>query len=123
MVTLRPRALCALVLALGAAHGAHAHAFLERAQPRVGARLAAAPTEVRMWFSEELVGAFCRASLEGPSGKPLAEPAARVDGPDRRQLVLPLAGRLANGPYRVRWRAASVDSHVTQGDFTFVVGP
>ena len=116
-------AICALSTALAMAGGAQAHAFLERAMPRVGARIAASPPEVRMWFSEALVGAFSRATITGPADAPLAEPAARLDRGDHRQLILPIAGRLAPGPYRVQWRVVSIDSHVTQGDFTFVVKP
>ena len=69
------------------------------------------------------MAAFCRATIEGPAGKPLTEPPVRIDGPDRRQLILPIAGRIGPGGYRVRWRVVSIDSHATQGDFTFVVQP
>jgi methionine-rich copper-binding protein CopC len=31
--------------------------------------------------------------------------------------------KLAAGRYRVAWRAVSVDTHVTEGDFTFEVKP
>ena len=36
------------------------------------------------------------------------------------QVSLP---KLAPGQYRVVWRALSVDTHVTEGDFTFDVVP
>jgi len=30
---------------------------------------------------------------------------------------------LAPGRYRVKWHVLSVDTHVTEGDFTFTVAP
>jgi methionine-rich copper-binding protein CopC len=33
------------------------------------------------------------------------------------------APRLAPGTYRVMWRVISVDTHQTEGAFTFTIGP
>lgn len=109
-------------LAVGCATAAGAHAFLEKASPRVGSRAPASPFEIRLWFSEGLEAMFSSITISGPGGKPLTEGAARVAGAGRRQLVLPIVGALEPGQYRVRWRVVSVDSHPTQGDFTFSVG-
>lgn len=110
-------------LAFAWAATASAHAFLERAAPRVGSHVSASPPEVRLWFSEGLEALFSGVTIADPTGKLVAEGVARVDGPDHRQLVLPITHPLAPGRYRVRWKVVSVDSHPTQGDFTFSVGP
>ena len=108
----------ALVLAAGSAG---AHAFLDHAQPRVGARVAVSPREVRLWFSEKLEPAFSRLTLVDAAGHPVAAGPARVDSADPRQLVLVLARPLPPGRYKVLWRAVSTDTHATQGSFEFQV--
>ncbi len=110
-------------LAFAWAAAASAHAFLEKAAPRVGSHVSASPPEVRLWFSEGLEAPFSAVTIADPSGRVLAQGAIRVDGPDRRQLVLPIVHPLAPGQYHVVWKVVSVDSHPTQGDFTFQVGP
>jgi hypothetical protein len=114
-------AVAAALLALTAV-GASAHARLEHADPRVGAHVTSSPTQVRLWFGEGVEAKFSAIALESADGKTLKEDAAVSDPKDRKQLVLPLKQPLAPGVYRVRWRAVSIDSHRTQGDFTFTVG-
>jgi copper resistance protein C len=38
-------------------------------------------------------------------------------------LVVPITAPLPPGVYRVNWHVLSVDSHKTQGSFTFEVRP
>ncbi len=45
-----------------------------------------------------------------------------VDGSDGTELRVPLK-TLPPGTYLVSWRVLSVDTHRTQGSFTFKVGP
>jgi methionine-rich copper-binding protein CopC len=114
-------ALVAVALAIAGA--AQAHAFLDHADPRVGATVAKAPAQLRLWFTQDLVSAFCRVSVAGPPGFAGAGPAAPAPG-DPRSLVVPLHGPTPPGVYTVRWRVLSVDTHTTEGDFSFrVVGP
>ena len=47
---------------------------------------------------------------------------ATVDPKDRRLLQIDLTP-LPSGTYRVKWRAVSVDTHATEGDFNFTVKP
>ena len=54
---------------------------------------------------------------------PLAgEGDSRVD-PDNRALLRVSLPLLPPGRYKVAWRVLSVDSHVTEGDFTFRIVP
>jgi methionine-rich copper-binding protein CopC len=48
-------------------------------------------------------------------------PAATAPGHDK-QLVL-VVPPLAPGRYRVSWHVVSVDTHRTEGEYTFTVGP
>jgi copper resistance protein C len=114
-------ALIAAALAI-AAGAAQAHAFLDHADPRVGATVAKAPAQVRLWFTQQLVLAFCKVSVSGPPGFVGAGPVSPAPG-DPRSFVVDLHGPTPPGVYTVRWRVLSVDTHTTEGDFTFRVGP
>jgi methionine-rich copper-binding protein CopC len=110
-------ALTALLLGAGVAWG---HAFLERAEPRVGSTVKAAPSQVRVWFTEALEPAFSTMEVVNQSGERVDRGPARVDPASPTMLQVPLKP-LAPGTYRVKWRVLSVDTHVTEGDFTFRV--
>ena len=111
--------LCAtiLVLAIGSP-AALAHAMLDHASPRVGGTVTSSPSEVRLWFTQALEPRFSSAQLRGPGGKVLGSGA--VDADDPKQLVIPVHG-LPAGRYTVRWKVLSVDTHRTEGSFSFEV--
>ena len=112
------RALLAAVLAL-LAQPAVAHAFLDHAAPRVGETVHGAPAEVRLRFTEELEPAFSTLRVVDKDGKQVDRKDKAVDSTVMRVSV----PQLPPGTYRVQWRALSVDTHVTEGDFTFTVAP
>jgi methionine-rich copper-binding protein CopC len=109
--------LTALLLGAGVAWG---HAFLERAEPRVGSTVKAAPSQVRVWFTEALEPAFSTLEVVNQAGDRVDRGPARVDAASPALLQVPLKP-LGPGTYRVKWRVLSVDTHVTEGDFTFRV--
>jgi methionine-rich copper-binding protein CopC len=110
-------AVTALLVGAGVAWG---HAFLERAEPRVGSTVKAAPSQVRVWFTEALEPAFSTLEVVNQSGERVERGPVRVDAASPAMLQVPLKP-LAPGTYRVKWRVLSVDTHVTEGDFTFRV--
>jgi copper resistance protein C len=107
------------LLLLLAAGEATAHAFLERADPRVGNKVAAAPREVTLWFTEKLETAFSSITVTNAAGQRVDTGKTRVSG---NQMSVSVRASGA-GTYRVNWRVLSVDTHRTDGDFTFQVGP
>lgn len=109
--------LLAPLLVLGPAH-AWAHAFLDHANPAVGSAVRTAPREVVLWFTEDLEPAFSRVTVQNAAGARVDRGNARVSGSQMRVSL----GALGPGTYRVTWRVVSVDTHATQGDFTFRVG-
>jgi methionine-rich copper-binding protein CopC len=110
-------ALAALLLGAGVAWS---HAFLERAEPRVGSTVKSAPSQVRAWFTQELEPAFSTLEVVNEKGERVDRGPAQVDASSRALLLVPLKP-LGPGTYRVKWRVLSVDTHVTEGDFTFRV--
>jgi methionine-rich copper-binding protein CopC len=101
--------------------GVFAHAFLDHAAPRVGNTVAQAPKEVVLWFTQQLEPAFSSIEVHNEQGVAVTVGKAMVIG-DRTQLRVRLKA-LSPGTYKVNWRVLSVDTHRTQGDFTFRVGP
>jgi methionine-rich copper-binding protein CopC len=107
-----------LLLLLATGHAA-AHGFLERADPRVGNKVAAPPHQVTLWFTEKLEAAFSTVTVTNAAGQRVDSGKARVSGNQMSISVRPGG----TGTYRVKWHVLSVDTHTTDGDFTFQVGP
>jgi hypothetical protein len=101
---------------------AGAHAFLDHATPAVGSAVHGAPAQVKLWFTQQLEPAFSSVRVLDRSGKQVDKGDPQVDRADAMLLQVSLP-QLAPGTYRVAWRVLSVDTHVTEGDFTFDVVP
>jgi copper resistance protein C len=101
---------------------ARAHVRLDHASPAVGSTVAATPKELVLWFTETVEPAFSSIEVRDTNGIAMHEGKAAVDPKQRTQMRVPLKP-LAPGTYKVIWRVLSVDTHRTQGDFTFRVGP
>jgi methionine-rich copper-binding protein CopC len=114
--------IVALLAALLSAPVALAHAFLDRAAPAVGSTVQGPPAEVKLWFTQELEPAFSTVRILDKNGKQVDRMDRQVDRGDATLLRVSLPP-LAPGTYRVMWRVLSVDTHVTEGDFTFEVAP
>jgi methionine-rich copper-binding protein CopC len=113
--------LAILALACFAASQALAHAFLDHALPRVGSDLPSAPTTVMIWFTQELEPAFSTLEVTDQSGNRVDAGDAQVDAKDATILHATLKP-LPPGFYKVAWRVVSVDTHPTEGTFSFHVG-
>ena len=106
---------CLLLLTTGAAH---AHAFLDHAEPRVGNKVAAPPREVTLWFTQKLEAAFSTMTVTNAAGQRVDAGKTRVSGSQMSVSLRPGG----TGTYHVNWRVLSVDTHTTNGNFTFQVG-
>ncbi len=111
-----------VVVFLAASPLASAHAFLDHASPAVGSQIRGAPPAVTLWFTQELEPALSTVKVLDAAGHQVDRGDKRIDGGDATVLRVSVAP-LAPGKYRVVWHALSVDSHVTDGDFTFTVVP
>jgi methionine-rich copper-binding protein CopC len=111
-------ALAGLVLA----GGAWALAMLDRASPAVGSRVAASPARIELWFTEALEPVFSSVNVLDAGGRQVdrRDTAFDADAPGHVVVSVP---PLAPGRYRVVWRAVSIDTHVTSGDYAFDVAP
>jgi len=117
---MRPASLISfipLLLSLTAGEAA-AHAFLDRAEPRVGNKVASPPRVVTLWFTQKLEPAFSTITVTNAAGERVDTGKTRVNG--SQMSVSIRAG--GSGTYRVNWHVLSVDTHTTEGNFTFQVG-
>ncbi|MCK1277368.1 copper resistance protein CopC [Bradyrhizobium sp. 61] len=97
---------------------ATAHAFLDHAEPRVGNKVASPPHQVTLWFTQKLEQAFSSVTVTNGTGQRVDSGKARVSG-NQMSVALRPSG---TGTYHVNWRVLSVDTHTTDGSFTFQVG-
>ena len=111
--------LVAALLGL-AAPPAFAHAFPDHAQPAVGSTVSPAPTALRIWFTQKIEPAFSGVEVHDASGNQVDKADAKVDTQDATLLQVSLKP-LPAGSYKVHWHVVSVDTHPTEGDFTFTV--
>jgi methionine-rich copper-binding protein CopC len=95
-----------------------AHAFLERAEPAVGSTVQTSPGEVRVLFTEKIEPALSSVQVFDASGKEVDKRDVHLDSSNRALLHVSLPP-LEAGSYKVVWRVVSVDTHVTNGSFSF----
>jgi methionine-rich copper-binding protein CopC len=114
------RTLLTLALLLAVAPFAEAHAFIDHAEPKVGSKVLLAPKAVKIWFTQKLVIAFSNLQVFDARGSEVDARDKHLDKTDQALLIVSLPP-LKAGKYKVVWRAVSVDTHVTQGDFPFEV--
>src|SRR5579884_678043 len=112
---------CCLVLLLPAT--SEAHAILLQSDPAQDAVLKSPPSQVRMWFSEDLNPTFSTAQvLSGSTKQRVAEQDAHVASSNTREMDLSLTQNLPPSVYIVLWRTQSADDgHVLNGSFIFSV--
>jgi methionine-rich copper-binding protein CopC len=101
---------------------ARAHAHLDHAVPAAGSTVTPAPTEVSIFFTEALEPKFSSIVVRDAKGVAVQSGKATLAPGNTAQLRVALKP-LTPGTYKVIWRVLSVDTHRSQGDFIFRVGP
>ncbi|MFG3251358.1 copper resistance protein CopC [Streptomyces sp. NPDC048187] len=111
-----------VLLLLGGAGPASAHAALTSTDPGDGAVLRRAPARVTLTFSESVGLRDDSFRVLDPGGHRVRTgESGHADGrSDTVRVTLP--DELGEGTYTVAWRVVSADSHPVSGAFTFSVG-
>ncbi|HWK94778.1 MAG TPA: copper homeostasis periplasmic binding protein CopC [Pseudolabrys sp.] len=120
MKHLLQRLLIAGSLAL-APVAALAHGHLDHAKPAAGSS-GAAPKEVSLWFTEAVEPKFSSIVVEDAKGTAMQIGKAEVAADNKANLTIKVKP-LPPGVYKVTWKILSVDTHRTQGTFSFTVKP
>jgi methionine-rich copper-binding protein CopC len=115
------RTFLAAMLALSSSAIAHAHAMLDRAIPPVGGTVGSPPRAVSLTFTEKLEPAFSTIRVENASGARVDAGKPQVERGSGNILRVGLKP-LPPGSYKVIWKVLSVDTHTTEGSFSFQVG-
>ena len=106
---------------IGAASAVRAHAFLDHASPAVGSSVPASPSVVTLWFTQDLEPAFSGVTVTNDAGQRVDLGNAQIPQGSPAELQIGLQP-LTPGTYLVSWHVVSVDTHPTEGTFTFEVG-
>ncbi len=110
--------LCLLLLS--PAVSASAHAFLDHADPKVGASVTGSPSAVSIWYTEPLEPAFSVIEVRNATGTEVDKKDSHIDAKDATHLTVSLPS-LPAGTYKVVWHVVSKDTHHTNGGFLFTV--
>ncbi len=101
---------------------ANAHAVLERSLPAQGAKLAAAPELVEMWFSEPLERNLTKLRVYDTAGKELQQGETQFSDSDGFYASVALPATLGPGVYVGGYENVSkVDGHAWTGSISFIV--
>jgi copper resistance protein C len=100
---------------------AQAHAFLDHASPAVGSSVPVAPPLVTLWFTQDLEPAFSGVTVMNEAGQRVDLGNAQIPQGSPAELQIGLKP-LPPGTYLVSWHVVSVDTHPTEGTFTFEIG-
>jgi hypothetical protein len=112
----------ALALIVGVTAAALAHSFPEQETPPAGATLTEAPTEVAIKYDAPIEKLFASLEVLNSAGQNEAVSKPEVS-PDGWKLSVPV-NKLQPGEYTVQWRVVCIDTHHTQGSYSFTVeGP
>jgi methionine-rich copper-binding protein CopC len=110
----------ALLASLLGASAAFAHAHLESTEPAADSSVTA-PKDLRLTFSEGVEATFTKVSLS-KDGTEIAIKGLETPDADKKRLIVTPAAPLAAGNYTVVWKAVSVDTHKSEGEYRFKVG-
>ena len=99
---------------------AHAHAVIRRAFPPVGGTISSSPPEILLDFSEALEPRFSAIELLDAAGARMDTGDTHSGNNDPKRLAVAVK-KLPAGIYKVVWHATSVDTHRTEGSYSFTV--
>ena len=103
----------------------YAHAEYDHSEPAADAVVESAPTQVRVWFTQELFRRKGENSIEvyQADGTRVDLDDLAIDDDDRKLMTVSLRPAVPAGLYTVRWVAtSSEDGHQEKGEFTFTIG-
>ncbi|HTQ71422.1 MAG TPA: copper resistance protein CopC [Acidocella sp.] len=110
-----------LLFTLAGISPAFAHAFLKQAQPAVGAVVTKPPSSLLLTFTEGLEVKFCKVIVMDSMGMHAETGAPQPVPGHANEMSVPVHFAMP-GKYTVTWHALSVDTHRTEGSYSFTIG-
>ena len=108
-----------LALLMSARSVVAAHSFPEEQHPAAGQSLPTGPSEVRIKFDAPVEKLFAKLQVLDSSGKNHAAGTPQVS--DDGIYLSTKLDTLSPGEYTVRWAVVCVDTHHTEGSYSFAV--
>jgi len=96
-----------------------AHSLPESETPAAGQTLNEPPSEVRIRYEAPIEKLFAQLAVIDSSGQNVAEGAPTVS--DDGYILAVKVPRLKPGNYVVKWRVVGIDTHHTEGSYSFTV--
>ena len=112
--------LVALLAGLIYTNQTYAHATLTKSEPPRRASLSVPPEHIQLWFNEEIEGSYASITVLDSDNNSVTETVPETVPDDLKSVVLPLP-EIAPGRYTVEYRILSVDGHVVESSFGFMV--
>lgn len=111
-----------IVLLAGLIHTSqvYAHATLTKSEPPRRASLSVPPKHIQLWFNEEIEGSYASISVIDSDENSITDAVPELVPDDLKSIVLPIP-ELNPGRYTVQYRVLSVDGHVVESSFGFMV--
>jgi methionine-rich copper-binding protein CopC len=108
-----------LAIVLSNPIAASAHSFPEKETPSAGQNVASPPSEVMIKFDAPIEKLFAKLEVTGADGTNEGAGAPQVSDDGLRLSVKVSA--LKPGEYTVKWAVVGIDTHHTEGSYTFSV--
>lgn len=109
------------VMGMMGANSAFAHAHLLTAAPAAESKLSVAPVILDLQFSEGIEVSLSHVTLTDSHNKKIKLGKVATVDKDKKHIQVAINADLKPGHYVVEWRVVSVDSHKTNGKWSFDV--
>ncbi len=113
-------AIVALLAGLIHTSQVYAHATLTKSEPPRRASLSAPPKHIQLWFNDEIEGGYASIIVLDSDKKSVTEALPEMVPGDLTSVKLQLP-EINPGRYTVEYRVLSVDGHVVESSFGFMV--
>lgn len=97
------------------------HLALSKSEPLANDTVAA-PTAIKLWFTEEVTVAATGIQVTGADKKVVPTGALTIAKTAKAPAVVEFKEALKPGVYTVDWKTMADDGHPTKGTFAFTVG-
>ena len=111
-------AAVAVAVAFSFAVPLFAHMKFAKSAPAPNATIAAPPSSIQVWFTQDPDPKLIKLAMTGPSG---AVALTNVHTMGDKSVMATVGDATPDGAYTVAWQAAGNDGHVQKGEFKFTL--
>jgi len=109
-----------VIVLMFSVNAAMAHATLIKSDPSRRASLSVPPKQIQLWFNEKIEVSYATVVVFDVSKNPVTQNGPEAVADDPKSVILHLPD-LEAGRYTVQYRVMSVDGHVIESSYDFIV--